>query len=387
MDSSSTRISSTDSDFEMSTPPVTLTEQVEPFPLMSLPYEIRSKILGYLLPSALEIIPSNISPDCVAHVDNVPFRPQGERCYTSILRTSRQLYSEGTAVLYNRAFRIILAPEEFSFLGLSYRVRSHGRPRFRKVERSNPLLRGLERLALFPFHKAKQIQIQIWTSVCQLNLYILMKKLVGLCFFLNKESGLKNVRVDFYDWSYHPPSRAGQESVIYDNDEAHPAQDRFAGQMEDVIQEDCYQVWGRNFEKYGRLRSTSPVARKYNLPDSLREPLHQKLDLDLALRPLKQLRNIARARINLTSAGYENAEMRRKVTECQDAMMSSGPQDQTELDFMKQFYDPYDPWIFLYIARKPPGTPGSPWREGRQGSSKFVLGGHWYLSLSGITGF
>lgn len=85
---------------EISTPSSLSTQSVKPCGLMDLSVEIRTKILGHLLPNALEI-------ETINRVMHPPtYRRYEEPCHTAILRVNHQLYADGTALLYNRSFQV-----------------------------------------------------------------------------------------------------------------------------------------------------------------------------------------------------------------------------------------------------------------------------------------
>lgn len=97
----------TKNSIEITTPSPLPIESVKPFALMDWPVEVRNKILGHLLPNVREIkSPENEGFDEECNL--VFYRRRDGACYTAILRVDRQLYAEGTAVLYNRAFRVMV---------------------------------------------------------------------------------------------------------------------------------------------------------------------------------------------------------------------------------------------------------------------------------------
>ena len=50
----------------------------------------------------------------------VQYRGDGEACHTVIIPASRQLYIEGTAIMYNRAFRMVVRARVLTFLKCRY---------------------------------------------------------------------------------------------------------------------------------------------------------------------------------------------------------------------------------------------------------------------------
>lgn len=182
-------------------------EPVKPCTLMGLPIEVRNKILGHLLPNAL-VIPEDHPFDEMLWSPSL-YRPHNEACYTSVLRVNHQVYTEGTALLYNRAFRVI--------------VTHQGIISTRGILASN-WLQNTNRVWTFPFYRAKQIQIELWATDFRYDLFDLRLALSEICGILSHQPSLKNVRIDLYDESYQP--KKPLSSGNFDDDEPHPPQDK-----------------------------------------------------------------------------------------------------------------------------------------------------------------
>ena len=67
-------------------------------------------------------------------------------------------------------------------------------------------------------------------------------------------------------------------------------------------------------------------------------------DLELILLPLKRLRNVGKAQINLTTGAEKDQEMRKVAKACQDAMMSDEPQSEKEMELIARSMDPFNQW-------------------------------------------
>lgn len=284
-------------------------ESVKPCTLMGLPVEVRRKILGHLLPNAQEIRVADTEP---LHTKEnwLMLRPHYEACHTAVLRANRQLYTDGTAVLYNRAFRVMVTHRGVVFLKSGYSLPEINEPMWTRFHEVKP-----NWLSTFPFHKVKQLQIQLWATERRYNLFDLRGVLINLCSILYDQASFKNVRVDFYDSGYQPKesdSYDDYDDLLFDYDEPYPAQDKHRGQM--LIHNDKSKFW-----RWKRFST-----RSHKIPSG-------STDLELILQPLKLLRSVGKARINLTAESENDEDARRIAKDCQDAMMSSSPPEDSEV--------------------------------------------------------
>lgn len=298
-------------------------QSVKPCTLMGLPVEVRRKILGHLLPNAQEIRVADTEP---LHTKEnwLMLRPRYEACHTAVLRANRQLYTEGTAVLYNRAFRVMVTHTGVVFLKSGYSLIEINEP---MSTRSFYEMRD-NRLSTFAFHKVKQLQIQLWATDCRYNLFDLRAVIINLCSILYGQPSLKNVRVDLYDSGYKPQEFDSYDDyydLLFDDDEPHPAQDKHPGQMLIYNKESGF--YNKESGFWIGMRWSGISTRSHNIPS-------RTTDLELILQPLKLLRGVVRARINLTAEAEKDEDVRRIAKECQDAMMSSGPRDDSEVKFV-----------------------------------------------------
>ena len=225
-------------DTEKSTPPFSPLESVKPCALMGLPVEVRNKILGNLLPNVLEIKIRD-GFELIDDPEQVLYRPGDEACYTAILRVNHQLYTEGTAILYNRAFRVFFTHKILKFLRLEYSVKNIREPMLgrwmprwaRYILKLPGYVSKLNEMFTFPFHRVKQAQIELWAPAFRYKLFDLQSALIEFCSILYGQGSLQNVRVDFYDRSYRPRPSYSYDDILYDDDEPHPAQDKHHGEM------------------------------------------------------------------------------------------------------------------------------------------------------------
>ena len=207
---------------EKSTPLFSPVKSVKPCALMGLPVEVRNKILGNLLPNVLEIkIRGGF--ELVDGPEQVLYRPGDEACYTAILRVNHQLYTEGTAILYNRAFRIIFTHKILKFLRLEYSMKNIREPMLgrwmprwaRYVLKLPGYVSKPNEMFTFPFHRVKQVQIELWAPASRYKLFDLRSAVIEFCSILYGQVSLQNVRVDFYDRSYRPrPSNSYDDIFI-----------------------------------------------------------------------------------------------------------------------------------------------------------------------------
>lgn len=205
---------------------------VRPCGLMDLAVETRIEIIRHLLPNAQEI---EASEGWGAPV----YRRQDEPCHTAILCANHQLYAEGTAVMYNRAFRVRMEREGCSFLnGRYYLSKETLEPSWGKFPRKPKP----NNLSIFPFHMVKQIQIELWAPDVRFHFIDLRSTLISFCSILYGQPGIKNVRVDFYDESYKPVDIWSYEG-LFDDDEARPDLNKHQGKMDILEVRRPYIAW------------------------------------------------------------------------------------------------------------------------------------------------
>ena len=323
-----------------------LINDTKPFALMALPVELRIKILGYLFPSSLE--------PKVQDQSTADYRPNGEPRHPAVLRVNHQLYAEGTVALYNRAFRVTMFESLIWFLNWTYEtgweydqptttlgLESYKRERDSwnheryNHERLNhygfdiPLKPS--KILSFPFHRVKQVQIELWPPIHQCRLYSPRNLLVGLCSIFYNQPSLKNIRIDFRDESYMESCF----SQYFDDDQAHPAKDKYYGKMDLLTEEEVQVRRNQGYDFWERESGT---------PGSSHDLCCEITDLELFLQPFKRLYNVGRARINMTPSMEKDEDVGRLVRECEEAMMSKGPLDESETAFMEWCTDPSEPW-------------------------------------------
>lgn len=322
-------------------------ESVQPCTLMGLPIEVRSKILGHLLPSALEIGVSEHFSWGVEHErDRVFYRPQDEACHMAVLRVNRQLSGEGSSILHNRTFRVLVTYRGVSFLERRYELGDISKPMLHGDYelRANPLL-------AFPFHRVKQIQIGLWATDFRYNLFALRRALIDLCDVLNHQPSLKNIRIDMYDRFYRPNIPESPDEIAFEDDAPHPPPSRNRANI-DYFFYDCQkEFWYSMFEKpWADPLGHTPPDRAFGLwergndtPRITHDIPALITDVELILQPLKSLRNVGKARFNLTSKAEKDQDMMSIVKECEDAMMSGGSSEE-DSEFMDWCSDPSLPW-------------------------------------------
>ncbi|CAF9919283.1 hypothetical protein IMSHALPRED_004577 [Imshaugia aleurites] len=351
-----------DQGIELRTPRPLPAKPVNPLTLMDLPIELRNKILGHLLPNALEIAKAFRATKADWPASQAAmYRPGNEACYTAIVRVNHQLYTEGTAVLYNRAFQVRVNLGEVDFLKQHYSPAEIQNPTLLTWEAESPTLSSWESethdswesdtrlyekenpILYFPFHMVKQIQIQVWESHSPQNeLFELRRTLIGFCSILYGQPSLKNVRIDFYDRFYHPARCYSVVDLLVDDDEAHPAQDKLQEEMRTPTEEED-NTWDI-MSHASQLKMLKLWDGRKGMPASSHDISSKITYLEFILQPLRLLRNVGKARINLTARAEKDKEMRIIAKDCQDAMMSSGPQDEFELQFMDRCTDISESW-------------------------------------------
>ncbi|KAL8787191.1 MAG: hypothetical protein Q9195_007882 [Heterodermia aff. obscurata] len=119
--------------------------------LTDLPFELRTEIYKYLLPTSTDILltpgwKAIISGDGLYDLDLVDgqvftLRHDGQPCYPAILGTNRLIYAEAVRMMYNRTFTITVAEDGIKFLDSDFIPTT------------------------FPFHLAKAIRIRILAPV------------------------------------------------------------------------------------------------------------------------------------------------------------------------------------------------------------------------------
>ena len=322
--------------------------------LMGLPLEVRAKILGYLLPNLAEIKvfdgyydgfnavnrnwyaetmeDANVEDDrniTQRVASTVQFRDDGAQCHTAILRVSRQLYIDGTAIMYNRAFRAVITARGITFLKFRF-------PSARERCNTEIILEPGD-LQYFPFHLAKQIQIEIWATLfgADQDVY-LYSALLDLCLILSDKPSLRNVRVSLYDRNYRPKPEPKSQDRKADDSGPYPPQDGFPG---DVLHEpfqrtaEEIEFWGDVRDRDFYDRSAEPWEQVAVVCQGCGGPRHiywrlpsdnGPRGLEAALEPLKLLANVGRARINLTPKMKKHQDMLADATKLQNSMMLKG---------------------------------------------------------------
>lgn len=147
-----------------------------PVGLLDLPFEIRSKILSYLLPDTRFIVHEaktdgfkrfgdRFVPDHRLGLAPVPhwwtFDYKTVSPYPEVLLTNRQLYADGFCQLYElQSFKLVVNYLEYDFLGVTY---YH--------------FDGL--LPPLPYHAMKEFVIEVW-GYSTISTLALRRKLAGL---------------------------------------------------------------------------------------------------------------------------------------------------------------------------------------------------------------
>ena len=151
----------------------------KPFPLMLLPFELRAKILQCLLPDEPSIDFSLKRPGS----RNIHrYRRDNDNCYTAVLRINRQLYEEGTRIVYNREI-----------------VMTERMVKFWKVPWTDPEAASAH-TPVFPFHKAKQLTIQAGPSIFPAGGWGTYVRLIHLCAYIHRCSpSLRRVHLLFWE--------------------------------------------------------------------------------------------------------------------------------------------------------------------------------------------
>lgn len=325
--------------------------------LMGLPFEVRTNILGYLLPNLSEIkvfdgYYDGFNPVRHGHqnygLENrkhdktitqrvasmVQYRDDGEKCHTAILRAGRQLYIDGTAIMYNRAFRAVVSARGITFL----------KSRFTSAKEhyiSEVVLEPGD-LQYFPFHLAKQLQIEFWATQFEEQEPFLYSALLDFCLVLSEKPSLRNVRVDLYDRNYRPKPILKFQDRKADGNRPCPPQDVFQGEvLNEPFQRTAEEIEflgdvrrrhdnEQNAEPWERAAGRELTFGRYRREDG--PPLPR--GLEEALEPLKLLANVGKASINLTPEVEKYPEMVADAKKIQDSMMHEGLRH--EIDYAVQ---------------------------------------------------
>lgn len=154
-----------------------------PFPFLRLPVELQQHVLGYLLPNE-----KTIGIDYGRHLActregsyynrGVTYRTGNEPCYPSILGVNRQISEHGQSIAYNRVFLISVTDNGYSFL------------KYHRDFDAEDLI--------FPFHKAKQIQVDIHFCSDPAGLYELLFYILEVKDLLSGYS-LRSLKINFFD--------------------------------------------------------------------------------------------------------------------------------------------------------------------------------------------
>lgn len=315
--------------------------------LMGLPLEIRTKILGYLLPNLSEIkvfdgyydsfnpaggyYPQWLELQAEKAITKriasmVQYRDDGEQCHTAVLRVSHRLHIEGTTVTYSRAFRAVITARGLTFL----------KYRFTSLEwqyKWGEIHQGTSKLRCFPFHMAKQIQIEFWATQFEKQDDILYQALLSFCLALCNKPCLRNVRVDLYDRDYRPKPMIKNQDRMADTNGPYPPQDVFRGEiLNEPFQrtEEEVEFWGGCKNDYYDLsaepwqRAAGRELRFWQAQAREEKGLRRLTGLEEALEPLKLLANVGRAKINLTSGAENQPEMMADARKLEGSMMHKG---------------------------------------------------------------
>lgn len=339
--------------------------------LMQLPFEVRSQILGYLLPNLSEIkvfdgyypyaevfdtlafdefqsgSPSSWGIETHEAVRQrirsaVQYRDDGEKCEIAILQVSHQLYKEGTAVMYNRAFRVTISDSGITFLKDRFDS-SCTRNSTRYPKELWRSIQTIRKLRTFPFHMAKQVQIEYWADRVFDHKDILFHNLLSFCRVLQNKPSLKNIRIDLYDEGYRPKPSIANRDCTADTKGPCPPQDIFRGEILDgpfQRTEEEVNFW----RQYGLA---NPELCEINLGSKLweqaagRELKSRRVlpgsgfkdtkGLEEALEPFKLLSNVGRAKINLTPGAKKKPEMVADAKMLEYSMMHEGRRDEVDL--------------------------------------------------------
>lgn len=319
--------------------------------LMGLPLEVRIKILEHLLPNLSEIKVFDGYYDSFNPVNGydiwmgadkvitnriasiVQYRDDGEKCHTAILRVSHQLYIEGTAIMYNRAFRAVITARGLTFLKCLL-TSSEWCYKWGNIPVPSELRH-------FPFHMAKQVQIEFWATRFKKEEPILYDTLLGFCLVLCNKPSLKNVRVDLYDRDYRPKPVLRNRDRMADGSRPNPPQHIYGGEVldgpfqrteeevdfwSDVQRRDFYDLDAEPWERAAGRNFRSWPARGREL-----RGLPRISGLEEALEPLKLLAHVGRANINLTPGAGNDPEMVAVAEKLQDSMMHQGLRHEMDL--------------------------------------------------------
>ncbi|KAI4284761.1 MAG: hypothetical protein L6R38_001161 [Xanthoria sp. 2 TBL-2021] len=166
-------------------PSIKAPEPSKPASFMGIPVELRSQILEYCLPSEDSVNLSRLPP-----LSSRSYWKYGtrRRYDPSVLSVSKCLYEEASDLLYRRNFTI--------------EVNCGLYPHDRAV-RYDPKWRGTKLTGRFPFHKGKQITVQVDAHLC-CNPDHVFHHMVYVCGLLLSDSKtVKNLRVEVWDGDAH----------------------------------------------------------------------------------------------------------------------------------------------------------------------------------------
>lgn len=287
--------------------------------LMRIPIEVRSQILGYLLPNLSEIkVFDGYYPYAEIFDKNA---------YDDFRSASERYYRRSTHEAVDQCIRS----------AVQYRFDAPGTEAHWRSIQKVKLLRRI------PFHMAKQIQIEYWADRFFDHKDNLFHNLLGFCRILQRKPRLKNIRIDLYDESYRPKPSIANRHGRADTDGPCPPQDTFRGEILDgSFQRTEEEV---NFWRQSGL--ANPKRCKINVDSELWEQAAgQELKsrrtspgsgfkdtkgLEEALEPLKALKSVGRASINLTPGAKENLQMVADAKMLEDSMMNKCRRDEVDL--------------------------------------------------------
>ena len=261
----------------------------------------------------------------------VRYRDDDEKCHAAILRVSRQFYTDGTATMYNRAFRAVISARGITFLNSRFTCA-------KDFCMSEVILEPGD-LQYFPFHLAKQIQIEFWATQFEAQDGYLYSALLEFCLVLSDKPSLRNVRVDLYDRNYRPRPILTSQDRKADGNGTYPPQDVFQGEfLNEPFQRTAEEIefWGdieerdyndKDAESWERAAGRELMFWRYRSDDI---PPRSR-GLEEALEPLKLLANVGRARINLTPEVGKHQEMLAESKKLEHSMMHEGLRHEIQL--------------------------------------------------------
>lgn len=150
-------------------------------PFLRIPLELREQIYGYLLPDR-DVTSWNARGSCIRMpYDESRFgslRCDGGPCDPAILRASRQMNREASAVLYRRIFTIQVRPDGFDFLADSFGT--------------------LENIRCFDFGAAKRLRIVILAPSRDqpAQMFVIRENFIALLNVLKRFSHLQDLEIE-----------------------------------------------------------------------------------------------------------------------------------------------------------------------------------------------